>query len=165
MVSSLPCRRVTKRCPCKRSTFNKPNSVSLQAWSQQLPRRLMEQYASSAHQALLKKHGLVGSMSRKSNCWDNAVMERFFLNLKMERVWQKDYANHSEATNDRRSTLTAATECASRILKQLPTPLGDLVGVQLEVLGQLCRGLVFSQGGQGHLGLERRRVCAAGAPR
>ena len=30
----------------------------------------------------------------------NAVMERFFLNLKMERVWQKDYANHLEASND-----------------------------------------------------------------
>ena len=27
-------------------------------------------------------------------------MERFFLNLKMERVWHKDYANHAEATND-----------------------------------------------------------------
>ena len=58
------------------------------------------QYASAAHQALLSKHGLVGSMSRKGNCWDNAVMERFFLNLKMERVWQKDYANHAEAMND-----------------------------------------------------------------
>ena len=39
-------------------------------------------------------------MSRKGNCWDHAVMERFFLNLKMERVWQKDYANHAEATTD-----------------------------------------------------------------
>ena len=58
------------------------------------------QYASAAHQGLLVKHGLVGSMSRKGNCWDNAVMERFFLNLKMERVWQRDYANHAEATND-----------------------------------------------------------------
>ena len=58
------------------------------------------QYASAEHQGLLTKHGLVGSMSRKGNCWDNAVMERFFLNLKMERVWQKEYANHSEATND-----------------------------------------------------------------
>lgn len=27
-------------------------------------------------------------------------MERFFLNLKMERVWQRDYANHAEATRD-----------------------------------------------------------------
>ena len=62
------------------------------------------QYASSEHQALPAKHGLVGSMSRKGNCWLNdelgAVMERFFLNLKMERVWLKDYANHAEATND-----------------------------------------------------------------
>ncbi len=58
------------------------------------------QYASAEHQALLAKHGLVGRMSRKGNCWDNAVMERFFLNLKMERVWQKDYANHAEATRD-----------------------------------------------------------------
>ena len=39
-------------------------------------------------------------MSRKGNCWDNAVIARFFLNLKMERVWQKDYANHAEAITD-----------------------------------------------------------------
>jgi len=58
------------------------------------------QYTSSEHQALLTKYGLVSSMSRKGNCWDNAVMERFFLNLKAERVWQKNYANHSEAMND-----------------------------------------------------------------
>ena len=58
------------------------------------------QYASAEHQHLLNKHGFVGSMSRKGNCWDNAVMERFFLNLKMERVWQKQYANHLEASND-----------------------------------------------------------------
>jgi putative transposase len=58
------------------------------------------QYASAAHQAVLTKHKLIASMSRKGNCWDNAVMERFFLNLKMERVWQRDYANHSEAMID-----------------------------------------------------------------
>lgn len=53
-------------------------------------------------------------MSRKGNCWEfafsrhfgaaksshNAVMERFFLNLKMERVWQRQYANHAEAKQD-----------------------------------------------------------------
>jgi putative transposase len=47
------------------------------------------QYASSAYQKLLSIHGLVASMSRKGNCWDNAVVERFFLNLKMERACQK----------------------------------------------------------------------------
>ena len=58
------------------------------------------QYASALHQALLARHGLVGSMSRKGNCWDNAVMERFFLSLKTERVWQRDYANQAEAMTD-----------------------------------------------------------------
>jgi putative transposase len=58
------------------------------------------QYASSEYQQLLARHGIVCSMSRKGNCWDNAVMERFFLNLKMERVWQQAYANQGEAQRD-----------------------------------------------------------------
>jgi len=39
-------------------------------------------------------------MSRKGDCWDNAVTERFFLNLKTERVWQRDDGNHAEAMTD-----------------------------------------------------------------
>jgi transposase InsO family protein len=58
------------------------------------------QYAGGVYQDLLTRHGMRCSMSRKGNCWDNEVMERFFLNLKMERVWRKDYANHGEATKD-----------------------------------------------------------------
>lgn len=58
------------------------------------------QYASLDYQALLDQHGIVCSMSRKGNCGDNAVMERSFLNLKMERVWQRHYANHGEARRD-----------------------------------------------------------------
>lgn len=58
------------------------------------------QYASQAHRDLLARYGLIASMSRKGNCWDNAVMERFFLNLKMERVWQRSYANPGEAICD-----------------------------------------------------------------
>ncbi len=40
------------------------------------------QYAGAAYQALLARHDMRCSMSRRGNCWDNAVMERFFLNLK-----------------------------------------------------------------------------------
>lgn len=58
------------------------------------------QYASLEYQALLGRYGIVCSMSRRGNCWDNSVMERFFLNLKMERVWQRNYANHDEAQRD-----------------------------------------------------------------
>ena len=79
------------------------------------------QYASAEHQALLKKHSLVGSMSRKGNCWDNAVMERFFLNLKMERVWQKDYANHSEAMVDVADYIVGFYNCT-----RLHSTLGNL---------------------------------------
>jgi hypothetical protein len=42
MTSSFAWRRVTNRWPCSRSTFSDPNRVSLQALSQQLPRRLIE---------------------------------------------------------------------------------------------------------------------------
>lgn len=41
------------------------------------------QYASNANQKVLKKHHMVCSMSRKGNCWDNAVMESFFSTLKL----------------------------------------------------------------------------------
>lgn len=40
------------------------------------------QYASRNYRRLLKAHGFVGSMSRKGDCWDNAVVESFFGSLK-----------------------------------------------------------------------------------
>ena len=52
------------------------------------------------HQALLAQHGLVSSMRREGNCWDNAVVERFFLHSQRERVWQRDCTKHAEATGD-----------------------------------------------------------------
>ncbi|MFO0727249.1 MAG: IS3 family transposase [Myxococcota bacterium] len=42
------------------------------------------QYASDAFQLLLRKHGIQPSMSRRGNCWDNAVVESFFDTLKTE---------------------------------------------------------------------------------
>ncbi len=42
------------------------------------------QYASDAYQAELKQHGMICSMSRKGNCWDNAPMESFFDTLKSD---------------------------------------------------------------------------------
>ncbi|MBL4572597.1 MAG: DDE-type integrase/transposase/recombinase [Gammaproteobacteria bacterium] len=44
------------------------------------------QYASEAYRRLLKAHGFICSMSRKDDCWDNAVAESFFGSLKQERV-------------------------------------------------------------------------------
>jgi transposase InsO family protein len=44
------------------------------------------QYASHGLQALLRKHGTQPSMSRRGNCWDNAVIESFFDSIKTELV-------------------------------------------------------------------------------
>jgi putative transposase len=55
------------------------------------------QYASADYQAQLRTHGLICSMSRKGDCWDNAVAESFFSTLKAELVHRTDYATRSQA--------------------------------------------------------------------
>jgi transposase InsO family protein len=55
------------------------------------------QYASESHRALLKEHGIRQSMSRKGNCWDNAVSESFFQTLKTELVHHQTYHTRAEA--------------------------------------------------------------------
>lgn len=58
------------------------------------------QYASKQYCKQLKKHGFVGSMSRKGNCWDNSVAESFFGRLKDERVDWRNYQTRREAKQD-----------------------------------------------------------------
>ena len=58
------------------------------------------QYASKAYRRLLKSRGFIGSMSRKGNCWDNAVVESFFGSLKQERVHWRHYQTRYEAQQD-----------------------------------------------------------------
>ena len=59
------------------------------------------QYASQAYQVLLQRHQMRCSMSRKGNCWDNAVVERVFRSLKGEGL--------SEQPGDTRATVQAET--------------------------------------------------------
>jgi len=58
------------------------------------------QYASKAYRKLLLANGIKGSMSRKGDCWDNAVVESFFGSLKQERVQWKNYQTRFEAQQD-----------------------------------------------------------------
>lgn len=58
------------------------------------------QYASQEFRQLLKIKGFEGSMSRKGDCWDNAVVESFFGSLKEERVHWKNYQTRYEAQQD-----------------------------------------------------------------
>lgn len=49
------------------------------------------QYACTAYQQTLAKHGIVSSMSRRGDCWDNAVVESFFASLKVERLHERRF--------------------------------------------------------------------------
>lgn len=55
------------------------------------------QYACGAYRQLLSAHGIVASMSRKGNCWDNAVSESFFHSLKTEMIFFEEFETRAEA--------------------------------------------------------------------
>ena len=55
------------------------------------------QYASSDYQEMLDQKGLRCSMSRKGNCWDNAVVESFFKTLKVECVYRQKIQTREQA--------------------------------------------------------------------
>jgi transposase InsO family protein len=56
-----------------------------------------KQYAARDYQQLLRDHGMIGSMSRTGDCWDNAPMESFWGTLKRELVHHERFATRTEA--------------------------------------------------------------------
>ncbi len=54
------------------------------------------QYTSDDYRRELKAHGIAVSMSRKGNCWDNAVAESFFATLKNELIHRRRWSNRLE---------------------------------------------------------------------
>src|SRR5499426_3943028 len=55
------------------------------------------QYGAESYRQLLTRHEIAPSMSRKGNCWDNAVAESFFHTLKTELVYLEDFDTHEQA--------------------------------------------------------------------
>jgi putative transposase len=58
------------------------------------------QYTSEDFQRLLAGQGILCSMSRKGDCWDNAAMESFFSTMKTERTARRTYVTRDEARAD-----------------------------------------------------------------
>ncbi len=58
------------------------------------------QYAFYSHKDLLNKHDIAASMSRKGNCWDNAVAESFFKTLKSDLVYQTYFYTKFQAKQE-----------------------------------------------------------------
>ncbi len=82
------------------------NALLMAVWRRQPKKQVMvhsdqgSQYTSQDWQALLKTHGLQGSMSRRGNCHDNAVAESLFQLLKRERIKRKIVSTRAYARSD-----------------------------------------------------------------
>jgi putative transposase len=79
------------------------NALLMAIWSRKPKAGLLwhtdrgSQYASSSHRKILREHQIVQSMSRKGNCWDNAVSESFFHTLKTELTHHIQFKTREEA--------------------------------------------------------------------
>ena len=79
------------------------NALLMALWKRKPVRGLIShtdrgsQYASKSHRDILKDHGIVQSMSRKGDCWDNAVAESFFHTLKIELIHHEQFQSREEA--------------------------------------------------------------------
>lgn len=79
------------------------DALTMALWRRKPPKELIHhsdrgsQYASHDYQRVLKDHGVIPSMSRKGNCYDNATMESFFHTLKTELCHHECYETRKEA--------------------------------------------------------------------
>jgi putative transposase len=82
------------------------DALLMAVWRRGKPDALMHhsdrgsQYESEQFQRLMADSGIVCSMSRSGNVWDNAAMESFFSSLKIERTGRKTYRTRNEARAD-----------------------------------------------------------------
>lgn len=79
------------------------NALLMALWRRGFPKGVLfhsdrgSQYCSHDYQNLLIKHGLLSSMSRKGNCWDNSVSESFFNIIKTELIYNERYTTREIA--------------------------------------------------------------------
>lgn len=106
-VIDLFSRRVVGWSMNKRMKASLVNDALLMAIWQRKPERGLlwhtdrgSQYASDSHREIIADHGITQSMSRKGNCWDNAVAESFFHTLKVELIHQSRFKTREEAEQD-----------------------------------------------------------------
>lgn len=104
VVLDLYSRRIVGWAMSPRQTFTVVTEAWWMAWHQRRPAPGLlhhsdqgNQYRAGLYQQLLQRRGVVPSMSRKGNCYDNAPVESFFSSLKNELVHHRCFAHHAEA--------------------------------------------------------------------
>ena len=97
------------------------------------------QYSSKAFIDYCSNNNITQSMSCKDNCWDNAVMERFFRNLKTERLNYQSFENHYEVVQNVESYIYFYN------YKRIHSAIGHMTPAQkmaeLEKWLEMCPGL------------------------
>lgn len=79
------------------------NALVMSLWLRKFPKGVImhtdrgSQYCSNKYQKLIKSYGLICSMSRKGNCWDNSIAESFFKTLKTELVYRTKFITKEQA--------------------------------------------------------------------
>jgi len=79
------------------------DALMMALWRRNFPRGVIfhsdrgSQYCSYDYQKMLSTYGLLSSMSRKGNCWDNAVAESFFHSIKTELIYTERYTTREMA--------------------------------------------------------------------
>jgi len=79
------------------------DALTMALWRRRFPRGVLfhsdrgSQYCSNDYQKMLKSFGFICSMSRKGNCWDNAVAESFFHTIKTELIYTERYTTREVA--------------------------------------------------------------------
>lgn len=104
VVLDLYSRRIVGWAMSPRQTLTVVTEAWWMAWRHRRPAPGLihhsdqgNQYRARLYQQLLQRRGVVPSMSRKGNCYDNAPVESFFSSLKNELVHHRCFAHHAEA--------------------------------------------------------------------
>jgi transposase InsO family protein len=107
VVLDLFSRRIVGRAMRSQMTADLVTDALMMAlWRRGRPRELLHhsdrgsQYTSEQCQRLMAEYGVVCSLSRSGNVWDNAAMESFFSSLKTERTAGKTYRTRDQARAD-----------------------------------------------------------------
>ena len=89
-ISTTPDDQLAKDALLNAISLMQPNTKKLMFHSDQ-----GVQYSANLFKDCLQLHGITQSMSRRGNCWDNAVQERFFRSLKSEYLNGLTFLNHN----------------------------------------------------------------------
>ena len=93
-TSRSPDAALAKQALINAIAFMMPDTTQLMFHSDQ-----GVQYSANLFKECLSLHGITQSMSRRGNCWDNAVQERFFRSLKSEYLNGLTFINHSSVVD------------------------------------------------------------------